>query len=130
MAKKPKPKKVASNDFTSDLIKALNKEQGSRVAYNLSTDESPTSVDRWISTGAKMLDYICSNRRNGGLPEGRIIEIFGPPSIGKSHIAIQIARTTQQMGGIVVYIDTENATSIENLEMLGINIILNITFFN
>tara|TARA_R110000824_G_scaffold85936_2_gene213117 strand:+ start:293 stop:1468 length:1176 start_codon:yes stop_codon:yes gene_type:complete len=122
MAKKPKPKKVASNDFTSDLIKALNKEQGSRVAYNLSTDESPTSVDRWISTGAKMLDYICSNRRNGGLPEGRIIEIFGPPSIGKSHIAIQIARTTQQMGGIVVYIDTENATSIENLEMLGINI--------
>jgi len=122
MAKKPKAKKVASNDFTSDLIKALNKEQGSRVAYNLSTDESPTSVDRWISTGAKMLDYICSNRRNGGLPEGRIIEIFGPPSIGKSHIAIQIARTTQQMGGIVVYIDTENATSIENLEMLGINI--------
>ena len=48
----------------------------------------------------RLLDYICSNRRNGGLPEGRIIEIFGPPSIGKSHIATQIARTTQQMGGI------------------------------
>ena len=56
------------------------------------------------------------------MPEGRIIEIFGPPSIGKSHIAIQIARTTQKMGGIVVYIDTENATSVENLGNLGVNI--------
>ena len=110
------------NDFTSELIKSLNKEHGSRVAYNLSQDESPTHVNRWISTGSKLLDYICSNRRNGGLPEGRIVEIFGPPSIGKSHIATQIARTTQHMGGIVVYIDTENATSVENLKMLGVDV--------
>ena len=109
-------------DFTSDLIKSLNKENGSRVAYNLSEDESPTHVKRWISTGSKLLDYICSNRRNGGLPEGRIVEIFGPPSIGKSHIATQIARTTQRMGGIVVYIDTENATSVENLGLLGVDV--------
>jgi len=110
------------DDFTSDLIKSLNKEHGSKVAYNLEYDESPTHVKRWISTGSKQLDYIVSNRRNGGLPEGRIVEIFGPPSIGKSHIAIQIARSTQQMGGIVVYIDTENATSVENLRLLGVNI--------
>ena len=111
-----------SEDFTSDLIKSLNKEHGSRVAYNLAFDESPTHVTRWISTGSRLLDYICSNRRNGGLPEGRIVEIFGPPSIGKSHIATQIARSTQQMGGIVVYIDTENATSVENLKMLGVDV--------
>ncbi len=111
-----------NDDFTSDLIKSLNKEHGSRVAYNLQTDESPTHVKRWISTGSKQLDYIVSNRRDGGLPEGRIVEIFGPPSIGKSHIAIQIARTTQRMGGIVVYIDTENATSVENLKLLGVDI--------
>lgn len=110
------------DDFTSDLIKSLNKEHGSRVAYNLQTDESPTHVKRWVGTGSKQLDYIVSNRKNGGLPEGRIVEIFGPPSIGKSHIAIQIARTTQQMGGIVVYIDTENATSVENLKLLGVDI--------
>lgn len=109
-------------DFTSDLIVALNREHGARVAYNLSEDESPTHVKRWISTGSKLLDYICSNRRDGGLPEGRIVEIFGPPSIGKSHIATQIARTTQQMGGIAVYIDTENATSVENLQMLGVDV--------
>ena len=113
---------MSNQDFTVNLINALNKEHGSQIAYNLSQDISPTHVEKWISTGSKLLDYICSNRRGGGLPEGRIIEIFGPPSIGKSHIATQIARTTQKMGGIVVYIDTENATSVENLGMLGVDV--------
>jgi recombination protein RecA len=111
-----------SSDFTSDLISSLNKEHGSRIAYNLSEDESPTHVKRWISTGSTLLDYIVANRPSGGLPEGRIVEIFGPPSIGKSHIATQIARSTQQMGGICVYIDTENATSVENLGALGVDV--------
>jgi recombination protein RecA len=120
--KTDKQDKSNEQDFSIDLIRAINKEQGTRVAYNLACDESPTHIKRWISTGCKQLDYIVSNRRNGGLPEGRIIEIFGPPSIGKSHIALQIARSTQQMGGIVVYIDTENATSVENLGLLGVDI--------
>jgi len=115
-------KRKDADNFTDDLIKSLNKEHGSKVAYNLAFDTSPTHVNRWISTGSSQLDYIIANRRNGGLPEGRIVEIFGPPSIGKSHIAIQIARSTQQMGGIVVYIDTENATSVENLGLLGVDI--------
>lgn len=113
---------MKNDDFTRDLIKSLNKEQGSRVAYNLSEDESPTHVKRWISTGSKLLDWICANKKGGGLPEGRIVEIFGPPSIGKSHIATQIARSTQKMGGIVVYIDTENATSVDNLHNLGVDV--------
>ena len=121
MAKKTK-KNPAQDDFTNDLIQSLNKEHGTKVAYNLAYDVSPTHVKRWISTGCKQLDYIVANRENGGMPEGRIIEIFGPPSIGKSHLAIQIARSTQQMGGIVVYIDTENATSVENLGLLGVDI--------
>ena len=115
-------KSAEKDNFTDDLIKSLNKSHGSRVAYNLAYDESPTHVKRWISTGSRQLDYIISNRRDGGLPEGRIVEIFGPPSIGKSHIAIQIARSTQKMGGIVVYIDTENATSVENLGLLGVDV--------
>ena len=119
---KKSSKKEGLDDFTSDLIKSLNKERGTRVAYNLSCDDSPTHVNRWISTGSTQLDYIIANQKNGGLPEGRIVEIFGPPSIGKSHIATQIAKSTQKMGGIVVYIDTENATSIENLKALGVDI--------
>ena len=121
MAKK-KNNESPMDNFTEDLIKSINKDHGSKIAYNLEHDVSPTHVKRWISTGSKQLDYIISNRRDGGLPEGRIVEIFGPPSIGKSHIAIQIARSTQQMGGIVVYIDTENATSVENLGLLGVDI--------
>jgi recombination protein RecA len=117
-----KQKNKVGDDFTIDLIASLNKEHGSKVAYNLAYDESPTHVNRWISTGSRQLDYIIANRANGGLPEGRIVEIFGPPSIGKSHIAIQIARSTQRMGGICVYIDTENATSVENLSLLGVDI--------
>ena len=54
-----------SDDFTHDLIKSLNKDHGTRIAYNLAEDESPTHVKRWISTGSAMLDYICSNRKNG-----------------------------------------------------------------
>ena len=123
----PKKKTVeltgsSTEDFTSELIDALNKDQGHRVAYNLSSDQSPTHVKRWVSTGSRQLDYIISNKRNGGLPEGRIVEMFGPPSIGKSHIATHIARSTQRMGGIVVYIDTENATNPENLAALGVDV--------
>ena len=123
MAKKAAGRKSkASDDFTADLIKSLNKDHGSRIAYNLSVDESPTHVKAWVSTGIRQLDYIVANRKGGGLPCGRIVEIFGPPSIGKSHIALQIARNTQAMGGIVVYIDTENGTSVENLGLLGIDV--------
>ena len=112
----------STEDFTADLIASLNKDQGHRVAYNLASDQSPTHVKRWVSTGSRQLDYIISNKRNGGLPEGRIVEVFGPPSIGKSHIATHIARSTQRMGGIVVYIDTENATNPENLAALGVDV--------
>jgi len=124
MAKTAKEKMISdtSGDFTADLITSLNRDHGSRIAYNLAVDTSPTHVKNWISTGSRLLDYIIANRKNGGLPEGRIIEIFGPPSIGKSHIATQIARSTQQMGGIAVYIDTENATSVENLAALGVDV--------
>ena len=126
MARKKKTAKTKASsgtgDFTSSLISALNKEHGSRVAYNLAVEDSPTHVNRWISTGSDQLDYIIAGRPNGGLPEGRIVEIFGPPSIGKSHIAIQVCKATQESGGIVVYIDTENATSVENLQLLGVDI--------
>lgn len=110
------------NDFSAELIKEINSGKGGdRVAFNLATDEAPTTVKRWIPTGCEQLDIICSNRKDGGIPEGRIIEVFGPPSIGKSHIALQLARSAQKMGGLVVYIDTENATSVDNLRLLGIN---------
>lgn len=110
------------SDFAVELIKQLNKEAGEKVAFNLGFDEAPTNVSSWISTGSKQLDYIIANKKDGGLPVGRIIEIWGPPSIGKSHIAAQICKSTYAAGGISVYIDTENATMVDNLRALGVNV--------
>ena len=122
MGKNTKLEKTQLDEFEKDLITSLNKDHKDRIAYNLAHDIAPTNIKRWVSTGSKLLDYIISNRREGGVPEGRIIEIYGPPSIGKSHLALQIARNTQLMGGICIYIDTENATSIDNLSALGVDV--------
>lgn len=118
----------STEDFAADLIKDINKASGNKIAFNLSNDDSPTNVKRWIGSGSRQLDYIVSNKSSGGLPEGRIIEIQGPPSIGKSHLGFLISKHTQQMGGIVVYIDTENATNPENLKALGVSITKNFVF--
>lgn len=110
------------DDFTSTLIKDINKEFGLRVAYNLSEAEAPTVVKRWIDTGSIQLNYAIRNAFGGGYPEGRIIEISGLPSSGKSHLAYHAAAVVQAMGGLVVYIDTENATPIDKLYEMGIDV--------
>lgn len=110
------------DDISGELIKALNKEFGTRVAYNLSTDESPTHVKRWIPSGSTLLDLAISNRRDGGYPEGRIIELAGMPSTGKTHLACAAACAVQAMGGLVVYAETENAIMPSHLEDLGLDI--------
>jgi recombination protein RecA len=120
-----KPKKGAADevdDLTAALIKDINKEAGMRVAYNLAETEAPTTVKRWLNTGSVQLNYAIRNAAAGGYPEGRLIEISGPPSIGKSHLAYHAAAVTQALGGIVIYIDTENATPVDKLQQMGINI--------
>lgn len=111
-----------TDDITKLLIADLNKEFGMRVAYNLAESEAPTVVKRWIDTGSIQLNYAIRNAMGGGYPEGRITEIAGPPSIGKSHLAYHAAAVTQALGGIVVYIDTENATPLDKLKAMGINV--------
>jgi recombination protein RecA len=111
-----------SVDISASLISDLNVKFGKRVAYNLAETEAPTTIKRWISTGSIQLDYACRNALGGGYPEGRIVEISGPPSIGKSHLAYHVASNIQKMGGIVVYCDTETATQLEKLSRMGIDI--------
>lgn len=111
-----------SEDFSQELIRQLNKDHGSNIAFNLASDDAPTEIKRWIPTGSRQLDYIVGNRQGGGWAEGRIIEVQSPPGLGKSHLCFAAARSVQHMGGIVVYVDTENATNIDNLTDLGIDI--------
>lgn len=127
MAKKEKTedvdqKQAEVDSMMSSLIRDINKEFGTRVAYNLSEMDAPTVVKRWIDTGSIQINYAIRNATGGGYPEGRIIEISGAPSIGKSHLAYHAAAITQKMGGLVVYIDTENATPVAKLANMGIDV--------
>jgi recombination protein RecA len=115
-------KKVDIDSMVSSLIKDINKEFGSRVAYNLSEMTAPTIVKRWLDTGSIQLNYAIKNAFGGGWPEGRIIEIAGIPSGGKSHLAYHAAANVQKLGGLVVYIDTENATPVQKLGAMGIDV--------
>lgn len=128
MARKPimnKPEttkidNVPTDDFSKDMMSEINKSLGEREVWNFESTED-TTIKRYIPTGCKQLDYLISNKKNGGYPEGKIIEIFGPPSIGKSLLGYQAIKSAQKMGGIGVLIDTEQATLPEYLEELGID---------
>lgn len=112
---------MRTDDFSAELIKQLNKDASANIAFNLGDGQAPTVIKRWISTGSRQLDCILSNQTKGGLAEGRIVEVSGPTSSGKSHVAYEVAKATQKLGGIVVYIDTENATSLENIQRVGVD---------
>lgn len=75
-------------------------------------------VEEWVSTGCVALDSIMG----GGIPVGRVTEMFGDPSSGKSLIASQAAGMAQQEGGIAAYLDSESTVSKKMMQMLGVNI--------
>lgn len=101
----------------NDLIDALNKRSELKIT-TLGDDESPCIVHEVMSTGCLPLDAILG----GGLPTGRITEIYGDQSSGKSLIAAQVAAVAQQEGHIVLYIDTESAVSIDIVKQVGVDI--------
>ncbi|WGS66601.1 DNA recombination/repair protein RecA [Candidatus Carsonella ruddii] len=72
-----------------------------------------------LSTGSLNLDNILGI---GGLPYGRIIEIFGQESSGKTTLSFSIIKESQKVGDICAYIDVEHCVDINYLENLGINI--------
>ncbi len=72
-----------------------------------------------ISTGSIGLDYALGV---GGLPRGRIIEIFGPESSGKTTLALHVIAEAQKLGGICAYIDAEHAMDPEYSKKLGVKI--------
>jgi recombination protein RecA len=84
----------------------------------LDDDDSPCVVSEWVSTGCLALDAIMG----GGLPVGRLVEIFGDPSTGKSLIASQVAAIAQQMDATVLYIDTETAVSKDMMAEVGVDV--------
>jgi recombination protein RecA len=72
-----------------------------------------------ISTGAVNLDAAIGI---GGIPRGRITEIYGPESSGKTTLALHIAANAQVAGGVAAYIDAEHALDVEYAKKLGVDI--------
>ena len=118
-----KDKKNKRDELASVLADSLNKQfKGMKVAYFLDgAEDTPTDLTEWISTGSSLLDLAISNRANGGLPVGRITEITGMEASGKSLIAAHLLANTQKMGGLAVYIDTENAMNEDFLTAIGMD---------
>jgi|TARA_R110000824_G_scaffold179137_10_gene359276 recombination protein RecA len=101
-----------------DLMKLVNKKAGRSVAHDL-TGDNPTSVKEWIPTGSRWLDSIISKGRVAGIPVGKVTEIAGLESTGKSYMAAQIAANAQKGGKLVVYFDSESAIDPSFLERTG-----------
>lgn len=80
------------------------------------------AVTQFISTGYPPLDNaISASYVNGGIPAGRIVEIFGPPSAGKTAIATNVMVNAQEMGGFAVFQDHENSFDLELAKTFGLN---------
>lgn len=80
------------------------------------------SVDRSIqavSTGSLGLDIALGI---GGLPRGRVIEIFGPESSGKTTLTLQVIAECQKMGGTAAFVDAEHALDPQYAQKLGVNV--------
>lgn len=82
-------------------------------------DDQIQRLDNAISTGSLSLDVALGV---GGIPRGRIIEIFGPESSGKTTLALHIVAEAQKAGGYAAFIDAEHAVDPEYSNRLGINI--------
>src|SRR3954463_16825228 len=72
-----------------------------------------------ISTGAISIDYALGV---GGVPRGRVVEIFGPESSGKTTLALQIIAEAQKLGGMAAFVDAEHALDAAYAQKLGVEL--------
>jgi recombination protein RecA len=72
-----------------------------------------------ISTGALSIDYALGV---GGLPRGRVVEVFGPESSGKTTLALQVIAEAQKLGGMAAFVDAEHALDAAYAQKLGVDI--------
>jgi recombination protein RecA len=72
-----------------------------------------------ISTGAVSLDYALGI---GGVPRGRVVEIFGPESSGKTTLSLQVIAEAQKLGGMAAFVDAEHALDAQYAKRLGVDL--------
>ncbi|MBQ9036234.1 MAG: recombinase RecA [Erysipelotrichaceae bacterium] len=106
-----------ANKILDETIKEIEKQYGKGSIMRLG-DQAALEVDA-IPTGSLLLDKAIGI---GGYPRGRIIEIYGPESSGKTTLALHAVSEVQKMGGKAAYIDAENAIDPVYAKNLGVNI--------
>lgn len=115
MAKKQQKKEYGAS--VDDTIKALREKFGDDSIVKLN-EKAHVDID-CIKSGSFGLDKALGV---GGYPRGRIIEIYGPASSGKTTLALHAIAESQKSNGVCAYIDAENAMDPEYAKKLGVNI--------
>ena len=113
--KKPEEKTEDKQQEVNKLLEALQEKYGEGSVMTLG-DAKKVDVDV-IPTGSFSLDMSLGV---GGLPKGRMIEIYGPEASGKSTLALNVVAQAQKKGGKAAYIDAEHAMDPEYAERLGV----------
>ncbi|MBI3421054.1 MAG: recombinase RecA [Candidatus Sungbacteria bacterium] len=113
-------KKTTQTDKKERIAEAL-KEIQSRYGEGsiMRLGEMPRVPVEIIPTGSFSLDQALGV---GGIPRGRVIEIFGPESSGKTTLALHIVREAQKTGGVCAYVDAEHALDPEYAKRIGVNL--------
>ncbi len=117
---KDEPNKSLSPERTKALglaLDSIKKQYGDGSIMRLG-DSRQTGIET-VPTGALSLDVALGV---GGLPRGRIIEIYGPESSGKTTLAQHVAAEVQKLGGIAAIVDAEHAMDPEYARALGVNV--------
>jgi recombination protein RecA len=99
-------------------ISQIEKQLGKGSIMRMGTDAPRVRVAA-ISTGAINLDAATGV---GGVPRGRITEIYGPESSGKTTLCLHLVANVQKAGGVAAYVDAEHALDIEYAKKLGVDI--------
>ena len=113
MAKKP----VVRPTGLSEAMSAIQKDFGTGAVVRMG--DAPTESIDVIPTGVASLDVALGR---GGLPRGRIIEIYGPESSGKTTVSLLATASAQKSGGTVAFVDVEHALDPEYAATLGVNV--------
>ena len=114
------PKMQAERLKALDLaVSTIEKQFGKGSIMRLGAEESLHKDIEVISTGSLGLDIALGI---GGLPKGRIVEIFGPESSGKTTIALSVLAQAQKKGGVVAFVDAEHALDTNYARKLGVQV--------
>jgi recombination protein RecA len=99
-------------------VSQIERQYGKGAIIKMGAEAMPGEVPT-ISTGSLSLDMALGV---GGLPKGRVVEIYGPEASGKTTLALHAVAEAQKKGGVAVFIDAEHALDVQYAKRLGVKI--------